>query len=181
MIHSGTIGAAVTVLNRGIPALAVSAAGADANATGLLSALVLRVVAAIDQRGRVLLPHGVGLSVNIPTLDPARTAISYRIAFTQVSTDPDPAIRFLLNGDEIPSAPPAPEATPRNAGNEHRAIGDGQTITVSPIQGTFQASPEFAAQTLAQLRPLFAVTAPIANPQLSNLSVRGFVGTGNAA
>lgn len=151
--HSGTVGAAVTMLNRGIPAIAVSGANGTAATANLLAAITLRVIAAIEANGRITLPPGVGLNVNIPVLDPTRSPASYRFAFTQVGA---------------------------GAGSETTAFAEGNTVTVSPIQGTYQAPPELAVLALAQMRELFSATLAIPNPKLTNLSVRGFVGAGSA-
>src|SRR2546425_1233427 len=83
--------------------------------------------------------------------------------------------------------------------SESNAIIDGRTVTVSPIQGTYQASTEATATILTQMRSLFdsvptiatlksaptvstltlSATAPVVvAPKLINISMRGFVGTG---
>lgn len=157
--HSGTVGAAISALNRGIPAIAVSGANADPTTVSLIGELTLRVVAAAQDGGRIALPLGIGLNVNLPPLDNRRTADSYRFVFTQVSTAGTPA--------------------DRNPYSEGNAIADGSTVTVSPIQGTYQAPPDKAGQVLTKMRGLFAAALPIENPKLTNLSVRGYVGTGS--
>jgi len=181
VVHSGTVGAAVTAINRGVPAIAVSGANDDAAAAPKLAAIVLRAItAAVDDHGKIALPSGIGLNVNIPTLDSPRTAASYRFAFTQIGCGVNLGIRFALrNGD-----PPAPATVgppnDNNPGSEPNAF-DGNTVTVSPIQGTFQAPPAQTAQVLTQMRGLFATAVAIINPKLINISVRGLVGAGNAA
>ena len=157
--HSGTVGAAITALNWGVPAIAVSGANGDAATAPLLAEITLRVLAAAMGQGKIALPPGTGLNVNVPALDSTRAAASYRYVFTQINTAGNPA-----------------DTNPLSEGN---AIADGNTVTVSPIQGTYQAPPDKAAQVLSQMRGLFAVTIPIANPKLTNLSVRGSVGTGS--
>jgi len=151
--HSGTIGAAITALNRGIPALAMSGANGDAATAPLLAEVTLRLLAAIEERGRIVLPAGIGLNVNVPVLDPSRAAASYPLAFTQIAD---------------------------GSGGESWVFNEGNTVTVSPIQGTYQATPEQAALTLGKLRTSFRSTLAIANPKLINISVRGFVGTGSS-
>lgn len=158
--HSGTVGAAISALNRGVPAIAVSGANADVAALPLLVELALRVVAALQDQGKVILPLGTGLNVNLPSLDSRRNAGSYRFAFTQISTAGTPA-----------------DNNPYSEGN---VIADGNTVTVSPIQGTYQAPPDKSAQVLAKMRGFFAVALPVVNPKLTNVSVRGFVGTGSS-
>ena len=151
--HSGTVGAAVTALNRGIPSIAVSGSNGDAATATLLAEITLRIVASLEVKGKIQLPRGFGLNVNVPVLDAKRTAASYPIAFTEVT-----------NG----------------AGNETSVYALGTTVTVSPIQGTYQAPPEAAALILSQMRPLFTTVSTIIDPALVNLSVRGFVGVGNS-
>jgi len=182
--HSGTVGAAVVVLNRGIPAIAVSAADNDPTTAPLLAEIVLRVIAAIEDRGKVTLPIGIGLNVNVPALDPKRTAASYRVAFTQIGFA-DAGIRYISRNADGSFANPLPAMTAglpvdRNPGSETNAFADNKTVTVSPIQGTYQAAPEQAALVLTRMRGLFASTLAITNPKLINISVRGFVGAGSS-
>jgi 5'-nucleotidase len=159
--HSGTVGAAITAINWGVPAIAVSGVNGDAASAPLLAAITLRVLAAASHQGRIALPPGTGLNVNTPALDPSRTAASYRYVFTQISTvgnpaDPDPL-------------------------SERNALAAGDTVTVSPIQGTFQAPPDKAAQVLTKMRDLFSTAIPLHDSKLANLSARGMVGAGTAA
>ena len=149
--HSGTVGAVVTMLNRGIPAIAVSGSTGDPVIASLLAEITLRVVASIYDNGKVKLPRGIGLNVNVPALDVRRAAASYPVAFTQV-TGP--------------------------SGDETRVYTSGTTVTVSAIQGTYQAPREMSAVVLAQMQPLFNSVAAVADPEMVNLSVRGFVGQG---
>ncbi len=151
--HSGTVGAAITALNSGIPALAVSGDSANAATAPLLAAITRRVMAAAMVNGRIGLPAGIGLNVNVPELNHLRTAESYPVAFTQVVSDP---------------------------GNEIDVFLRGGTVTISPIQGTFQAAPNPTAMVLRQMRALFSSAASIRNPQMINLAVRGYVGVGAA-
>ena len=151
--RSGTVGAAITALNRGVPALAVSGADGNTVTAPLLAAITLRVLAALERNGKVALPSGIGLNINVPTLDPRRTAASYRIAFTHQGTGP---------------------------ASESTVFAEGNTVTVTPIQGTFLAPPELAAQVLTRTRGLFASAPPVSNPKMTNLSIRGYVGVGNA-
>lgn len=151
--HSGTVGAAISALNRGIPAIAVSGANGDAAAAPLLAAIALRVLAAVEVNGRITLPPGIGLNVNVPVLDPGRAVASYRFVHTQVTS---------------------------GTGSESSVFAEGNAVTVSPIQGTYQAPPDLAVLAMAKMRDLLSSTLAIANPKLTNLSVRGFVGAGSA-
>lgn len=178
--HSGTVGAAITALKRGIPAIAVSGVNGDPATAPLLAAITLRVVAALDDRGKIALPAGIGLNVNVPGLDSKRTAASYRFAFTQIGAGGDPVIRFTPNPG-VPSTPTTTGLPPdHNPGSESNAFAAGDTVTVSPMQATYQAPPDQTALVLAQMRGLFSSALAIINPKLINISARGFVGVGSA-
>lgn len=64
---SGTVGAAVMALKRNVPAIAVSASSSEQNLE-LVADIVLSLVNALEKnRGNgALLPHGLGLNINIP-------------------------------------------------------------------------------------------------------------------
>lgn len=189
--HSSTIGAAVTALNRGIPAIAVNGPNGDRATAALLAQIALRVVAAIEVRGKVSLPPGIGLNVNVPPLDAQRTAASYRVAFTQIGRSSN----FFFHFTADPAAASLPAPVDVDPSSETNAVRDGY-VTVSPIQGTYQAAPAAAELVLAQMRPLMdvvpvtATTAVVAalsgpspvatatSPKLINISMRGMVGTG---
>lgn len=165
--HSGTVGAAVTALNRGIPAIAISGANADPAGAALLAQITLRVVDAVIVRNKISLPWGVGLNVNVPALDPSRSAASYVFSLTQVAAD-------VASGSAV-----AAVALDRPAA-EFSVFSAGEMVTVSPIEGTYRAQPEQAARVYSVMRALFATMPTIANPKFVNLSVRGYVGTGDA-
>jgi 5'-nucleotidase len=99
---SGTVNAALMAVNRGIPAIAVSAEDPTTyrslrtgvtDADKELAQLVLRLVAAIDQpraknRAGVvppLLPEGLGLNVNVPKFE-AGTAAALKFKLTDIAT-----------------------------------------------------------------------------------------------
>lgn len=151
--RSGTVGAAITALNRGVPALAVSGADGNPLTAPLLAAITLRLLAALDHNGKVALPAGIGLNINVPTLDPRRTAASYRVAFTHQGSGP---------------------------ASESTVFAEGNIVTVTPIQGTFLAPPELSAPVLTRMRGLFASAPAVTNPKMTNLSIRGYVGVGSA-
>ncbi|MEM7409823.1 MAG: 5'/3'-nucleotidase SurE [Myxococcota bacterium] len=159
--HSGTVGATVTALNKGLPAIAFSADNDDETVAEaeLIAAIALRVVAAVDGRHGIRLPRGTGLNVNIPDVDPDTTdAHDFSFKQTRIGTASNIGLQFYENiGDspiaqavgippniglpgvsvEIPyTAAGYPEDTrPSSEGN---ALG-GTTVTVSPIQATYAA------------------------------------------
>ena len=158
--HSGTLGATVTALNLGIPAIAISASNDDETAAEaeLIAEIALRVVEAVAGRHGIRLPHGTGLNVNVPDVDPALEAADYDFALTQVGTATNIGLQFYEQLGDSPIAvafgiPPGlpfpgvsveipytvagyPEDT--SSRSEGNVIG-GTTVTVSPIQGTYQA------------------------------------------
>jgi hypothetical protein len=136
------------------------------------------VVAAIEDRGHVTLPGGIGLNVNVPGLDGKRTAASYRFAFTQIGFWGTSGIRFAASDGTTSPATAFP--TDDNPGSEANAFVDGNTVTVSPIQGTYQAPPDQAALVLTLMRGHFTSALAITDPKLVNVSARGFAGVGSA-
>ncbi len=83
-VHSGTLGAAVTALNDGVPAIAVSTetdlTTGEGDITGTASFVVTAVQQLVDRAdGGPLLPEGIGLSINFPFVEsggPAGVAIT---------------------------------------------------------------------------------------------------------
>ena len=68
--NSGTLGAAMVVLARGIPAIAVSAADGDESKSQAVADIVMAIVAQLEaarQPGEPLLPKFTGLNVNTPS------------------------------------------------------------------------------------------------------------------
>lgn len=75
-VHSGTIGAAVTALNDGIPAIAVSTETSFTSAAqppfDATAAFVVKLVTQLQKQaghGKRLLPGGLGLNVNFPIVE----------------------------------------------------------------------------------------------------------------
>jgi 5'-nucleotidase len=160
--HSGTLGATVTALNRGIPAIAISADSDDETTVEaeLIAAVTMKVVAAVDTAGGIALPSGIGLNVNIPDVDPgANDTDDFGFTLTRVGLASNIGPRFYEHlGDSpiavflgIPAGFPFPgvsveipytaagyaaDDSPRSEGN----VLGGVTVTISPIQGTYQAS-----------------------------------------
>lgn len=73
-VHSGTVGAAVTALNDGVPAIAVSTEIDFSTNNGPFTetaAFIVKLVAALQKqaKGGPLLPKAVGLNVNYPIVE----------------------------------------------------------------------------------------------------------------
>lgn len=72
--NSGTLGAAMIAIARGVPAIAVSAADGDAAKAEVVSDLVIAIIKKLEEKrakGQPLLPAFTGLNVNTPA-DPAK-------------------------------------------------------------------------------------------------------------
>lgn len=162
--HSGTVGAAITALNKGIPAIAVSASTSDATDAPLVAALTLKLVSAIEHDGHVVLPTGIGLNVNTPAFDltatPNKTVADFDFALTRIGKAADFGLKFFAKlsdssvaeaylpaaylaypgvSIEMPytAAGYAADNDPRSETNKIEA--DANAVTVSPIQGTYEA------------------------------------------
>lgn len=175
--HSGTIGATVTALNKGIPAIAVSADSDDETVAEaeLIAAVTLQVIDAVDTRWGIRLPRGTGLNVNIPDVDPAANdADDFRFKLTRIGTAAQIGLQFYEDLGESPIAQafgiPAGIGLPgtsveipyTNAGyaedtssrSEGNALG-GTDVTVSPIQSTYAADFFKEFKVRRSLRSLF--------------------------
>ena len=156
--HSGTVGAAVTALNKGIPAIAYSGASGDPAAAPVLGALAVRLVDALGD-----LPPGTGLNVNVPPIELEKETNATKVAedfvflLTTIGSSSNIGIQFLqrLNdsvlfpvptGGEFPGVavaiPPASAGYPNDPDplSETNALTPN-VVTVSPIQGTYAACP----------------------------------------
>lgn len=160
--HSGTVGAAVAAINRGIPAIAVSAFMGESLDTPpeeaeLNAQLTVRLVAVLANNQAPLLPLGYGLNVNLPQLDIHKAADAYDYAFTQIgmATDYGPKFYSRLKDNALLSQylpnillynpGVAVEMPYTDAGyaedtdrkSEFNALQTG-VVTISMMQGTYQ-------------------------------------------
>lgn len=159
-VHSGTIGAAVTALNDGVPTIAVSTEKDLATGEGDFEGtadFVVAVVGALADRadGGRLLPDDIGLNINFPLVegggDPAGVAIT--------TTDSS----FLDIDYSAVSVPPVGEAAPIGPGlaivgptdpdsDTARLAGDFVTITF--ITNDYDVAPPATADAIDELGPL---------------------------
>ena len=174
--HSGTVGATVTALNLGIPAIAISADRTDLTPAEaeLIADISVRVVDAVNgHRGINLLP-GTGLNVNIPDVDPVLEADDYDFSHTRIGTASNLGLQFYEKiGDSpiavafgIPPGLPFPGvsveipytvagyAEDTSSKSEGNVLG-GTTVTVSVIQATYQADALRSLLVGFKLRTLF--------------------------
>ncbi len=176
--HSGTVGATVTALNKGLPAIAVSADSDDETTeeAELIAAVTLRIVEAVDGGPRgIRLPAGTGLNVNVPDVDPAvSSADDFDFQLTRIGSAAQIGLRFYENIGDSPTAqlfgiPPniglpgtSVELPFTAAGypeddspkSEFNVLG-GTTVTISPIQPNYQADFLRSLGVKIKLRSLF--------------------------
>jgi len=96
--HSGTVGAAVTALYRGIPAIAVSA-DRDTDTDGteeMVARITVRVIAALAHRVP-LLPPGTGINLNIPSLVEVENAEDVAFVFSEIGTSGQYIPKFTMD------------------------------------------------------------------------------------
>ena len=158
--HPGTVGAAVTSLNKGIPTIAPSAAGEGEQVAEVVAMLAVKPVAALQSDSGVALPPGVGLNVNTPEIDPARSGVDdFTFRLTRIGDSANFGLRFYADLGSSPTAvgfgipadiglpgvaveiPPTAAGCPDDSDprSESHALGEN-VVTVSPIQGTYAAA-----------------------------------------
>lgn len=175
--HSGTLGATVTALNKGIPAIALSADSDDETTeeAELIAELALRVVESVDGRWGVQLPSDTGLNVNFPDVDPATMdASDFRFRQTRIGRAAQIGLQFFEDIGESPIAqavgipaeiglPGVSVAIPfteagyaadNSSVSEGNAL-EGVTVTVSVIEGTYAADFFKEIRVRRGLRSLF--------------------------
>lgn len=156
--HSGTVGATVTALNKGIPAMAVNGPQnpETANAT-VIAALTIKIVEKLNTAAGISLPPGIGLNVNIgetvlPNVD------DYKFKLTQLGVASNIGLKFVENIGEDPIAvgfgvqpgtafPGVTVSIPyTNTGYplDNSALSEGNVfedgiVTISPIEGLYRA------------------------------------------
>ncbi len=168
---SGTVANAVYAINRGLPALSVSADGNTANDAALareVARITNRVVTELERQStrQPLLPEGTGLNVNVPKFT-AGAGATLPFARTSVGVYSTVVPRFVINLADDPMAKAAgitqtlPGITfvngdPAGADIDSEALLLGQgKVTVSVIEGNFGAGPTARARAQARVGGLF--------------------------
>ncbi len=96
--HSGTVGAAVTALYRGIPAIAVSAhKDTDMDGTEeMVARITTRVITQLTRR-KPILPPGTGINLNIPSLVEVENADDVKFVFSKIGTSGEYIPKFTMD------------------------------------------------------------------------------------
>ena len=173
--HSGTVGATVTALNKGIPAVAVSAKSGDAEEAEVVADLMVKLVDELDGPNGVKLPVGIGLNVNMPGIDVAtQSADDFTFKFTRIGTSSTMGLQFYEALGESPTAvgfgipddtslpgvsveiPATVAGYPEDTSphSESNAL-QPKIVTVSVIQGTYAASRPAVIKVRVKLMQLF--------------------------
>ncbi|BCJ39738.1 hypothetical protein GCM10010168_78060 [Actinoplanes ianthinogenes] len=144
--HSGTVGAAITALDYGIPAIAVSTdldPGGDPQPTlramPLAAAFTVRLVDHLRSRSGPLLPTGLGLNVNYPVVgDGSRPARG--IELTRQAHQPIFRPTYRPDGPGQWKVTVAIDTAAAARGTDlHALLAD--RISLSPINADWNASP----------------------------------------
>ena len=166
--HSGTVAAAVAALNKGIPAIALSADSDEAAEAEIVAALTLQLVDELNRRGRIQLPPFTGLNVNFPPMDAAtQSADDFGFELTNIGRAASIGVTFYENlgdgvlaqavgipptiglpgvgieaADDRLGLPPVDVGHPADNSprSEWNALGAGDVVTVSVIDSTYAAS-----------------------------------------
>jgi 5'-nucleotidase len=144
-IHSGTVGAAVTAIEDGVPAIAVSTEVADRLPYDATARFVVRLVEILERqaRGERLLPAGIGLNVNYPVTDdprprPALTRIGngfLELGYSGVLPEVGATTTLGVTVDTT-----VPERTPMA---DDTALARDR-VSISVIEGDYDADPRHA-------------------------------------
>ncbi|MFD9302004.1 5'/3'-nucleotidase SurE [Streptomyces sp. NPDC060048] len=162
--HSGTVGGAVTALEAGVPAIALSTGGVTApdpvttvNAMGPTLDFAVKLIDRLRTRARSgpLLPEGVGLNVNHPVVGadgkgaPAGVATTFQDAQVLLKAD------FTDAGDGTWKVGVKVDLRTPARGSDVEAVSAGK-IAVSPMNADWNTGPADHAVTaalIAGLRP----------------------------
>ena len=140
-IHSGTIGAAMTAVNEGVPAIAVSTNG-DPAVDGITNPFVVDLVGALvgHAAGGSLLPDRVGLNVNIPSVAAGGELTSVEITATDTSyLDVDySAVELPAVGASVEAAG-AISILPTELDGSDSAALDAGHVAITFLQGNYDA------------------------------------------
>ncbi len=165
--HSGTVAAALAALNKGIPAIALSADSEEAEEAEVVAELTLQLIEEITRDGVVRLPPFTGLNVNFPPIDAAtQTASDFGFKLTNVGRAANIGVVFYENlGDGVLARavgipadiglpgvgveaqddrlglPPVDVGHPADNSplSEWNALAAGDAVTVSVIESTYAA------------------------------------------
>lgn len=166
VVHSGTVGAAVTSMQAGVPAIALSTGATNRNLPkpfAETAAFVAKVIAKLESKrraGNPVLPEGSGLNINYPQGVPKGVKFTQIGLFDSVTINPalrsDGSYEISVNpqtgelvGITFPSLPAKP-----NLKEEGQALISGY-VTVSTIDGSYNHNT--IAQTLTAAT-LFGLT-----------------------
>ena len=140
-IHSGTVGAAMTAVNEGVPAIAVSTNG-DPTVDGVTNGFVVDLVAALADHAAdgPLLPDRLGLNVNIPSVAAGGALGGVEITTTDTSyLDVDySAVELPAVGASVEFAGAISIAPAVLDGSDAAAL-DAGNVAITFVQGNYDA------------------------------------------
>ncbi|MDP9862249.1 MULTISPECIES: 5'/3'-nucleotidase SurE [Streptosporangium] len=157
--NSGTVGAAVTAIDLGMPAIAVSTEFDFENMQNTVANMpatadfIVRLVARLQHtaRGRRLLPKHAGLNVNYPTRP--NLASPTGIAFTRQTREELFGVAYKASGGDTYTMKVSFEETEGEARSDLAALTQGK-VSITPIDADWTADPATYAATAARLAGL---------------------------
>ncbi|GGU94579.1 5'-nucleotidase SurE [Actinomadura cremea] len=158
--HSGTVGAAVTALEYGVPAIAVSTEAsrpseepmlnAQRHTAGFVATLVARLR---GDRHDGLLPEHLALNVNYPIVGDDGERPATRWTLTNQDRQPLVTPSYTDRGDGSYTMALALDAREPGRGSDVAALA-ADRISITPIEATWGAGPLAVARTGVLLRGL---------------------------
>jgi 5'-nucleotidase len=176
-VHSGTVGATVTAINKGYPAIALSGAGGFGPVLPatpeINAALSVKLIESLQTSGGPLLPINTGLNVNLPAFAEGTSADDYEFVFTKVGISAQWGLKYYEHLGDSPIGrqylPPGAHSLPGviignpitavgypeddDPASEQNALNTG-VVTISVIEGTYQADAVKEAIVQFKLRDL---------------------------
>ncbi|MCC5575318.1 5'/3'-nucleotidase SurE [Microtetraspora sp. AC03309] len=157
--NSGTVGAAVTAIDLGVPAIAVSTEfdfddmqNTVANMPATAD-FITRLVARLQRtaRGGRLLPEDAGLNVNYPTRPDLASPTG--VAFTRQTREELFGVTYKPSGGDTFTMKVSYAETEGEAGSDLAALTKGK-VSITPIDADWTADPATYAATHARLAGL---------------------------
>ncbi|MEB3148202.1 MAG: 5'/3'-nucleotidase SurE, partial [Sphaerospermopsis sp.] len=168
-ISSGTLSAAVTALQNGIPAIAVSAGinlaefqqGDKSSTEGAYNVAARMVVDTINSllatqgTNADLLPKGVGLNINVPTYNPNNPQLNTLAGVALTKFDETTSLDFKVADIQpgVPGIVLSPSPTTTDIESEGGRFLE-RNITITPIDGNWSADATSRQEVAMEAAPL---------------------------
>ncbi|WP_157248109.1 5'/3'-nucleotidase SurE [Nonomuraea typhae] len=152
--HSGTVGATIAALDAGVPAVAISTAVDTSTTPPSFPSAAQSVAFAtklVDRLARAPLPPLTALNVNYPVRP------SGKVSFARLGTSAFVSTRYVPAPEACPACYrilPVPASGPDPVPAADRTLLDAGHVTITPIDGDWEAGPLTTALVKSRLRGL---------------------------